>query len=547
MIRYIDAGSDFGNSGNNFDNFGGGGGFGGSSGGGGPRGLIRNNLGFPGGGGAGAANPSPVVAQTPIRVVPTAPTPSPTIITPAPAPVFVAPSVAAPISVAPSVPMSVVETPIRVATPISTAPSAPVQMAQISGPVRNELQQPMVDTPIRSTTGPRPIAVSEAQIADEINIKALSLANEMIKTVNNQSQVAASGRVFTRFDFASDVIENQKVFVTTGLFSNNAATMSAMYTGSTQSATSKQYYYDAWNGDSSTSESQFSVAYGHRLGSGSYGGGGSMNDAPSRAIYSQYRLLLLEPGDTTFTFANGASTNSIYAINFNRARLKDKLDPGNWQFDLGQLSGSSVPNAFHTGSNVKLAVNPGVITLVDDSGDTFQTKVTTAGRVYNIVSGSISNGVYNSSAPHYYGLVYPDMGMLILNGDTLNLSASFNTVTGSGVAGDNAWKLFTSISGAMSIDPVGNAFQARNSETVTSTHYFVRVKNGEYNFSNNPSFTTGSVGEFAQPTFIGNPKTYITTVGMYNDRQELLAVAKLSQPVQKSFSNESLIKVKLDF
>ena len=565
MIRYLDAGSDFSGIGND----------GGFSAGESPRGLINNSLGVRGGGtfgggrgGAGAANPSPVVAQTPIRVIPTTPTPAPTIITPTRAPISET-VFTAPVSIAPSVPMSVVETPIRVATPapppplvtapVSSAPAAPMQMAEIVGgtraslgPVRNELQQPMVDTPIRVTgpmTGvpPRPIPISEAQIADEINTKALSLANEMIKVVRDQSQVAASGRVFTRFDFASDVIENQKVFVTTGLFTNNAATMSAMYTGSTQSATSKQYYYDAWNGDSNTSESQFSIAYGHRLGSGSYGGGGSMNDAPSRAIYSQYRLLLLEPGDTTFTFANGASTNSIYAINFNRARLKDKLDPGNWQFELGELSGSAVANASHTGSNVKLADNPKIISLVDDSGDTFQTRVTSAGRVFNIVSGSITNGVYNSSAPHYYGLVYPDMGMLILNGDTLNLSASFNTVTGSGVAGDNAWKLFTAISGAMSIDPVGNAFQARNSETVTSTHYFVRVKNGEYNFSNNPSFTTGSVGEFAQPTFIGNPKTYITTVGMYNDRQELLAVAKLSQPVQKSFSNESLIKVKLDF
>ena len=69
----------------------------------------------------------------------------------------------------------------------------------------------------------------------------------------------------------------------------------------------------------------------------------------------------------------------------------------------------------------------------------------------------------------------------------------------------------------------------------------------EYNFSNNPTFVTGSVGEFSQATFIGDPKVYITTIGMYNDRQELLAVAKLSQPVQKSFSNEALIKVKLDF
>jgi len=52
---------------------------------------------------------------------------------------------------------------------------------------------------------------------------------------------------------------------------------------------------------------------------------------------------------------------------------------------------------------------------------------------------------------------------------------------------------------------------------------------------------------FRQPTFANNPKSYITTVGLYNSSQELLGVAKLSQPILKSFSNEVLVKVKLDF
>jgi hypothetical protein len=111
--------------------------------------------------------------------------------------------------------------------------------------------------------------------------------------------------------------------------------------------------------------------------------------------------------------------------------------------------------------------------------------------------------------------------------------------------------LFHSISGsALFTDPASGdpyGFLARNSEKVTSTHYFVRIKNAEYNFSNNPSYVTGSVGQIAQSTFIGDPKTYITTVGLYNDRQELLAVAKLSKPLLKSFQREALIRVKLDF
>jgi len=392
---------------------------------------------------------------------------------------------------------------------------------------------------------------SNANLVNEIETRARAIAAEMVAQVARQSQVASSGRVFTRFDVASDIIENQKTFVTTGLFTGNAATMSLAYSSSAQSTASKTYYYDMLNANPalSTSEVQFAVAHGHRLGSGS-SAAGTLNDSPARAVYSQYRLLLLNPGDTTFTFGGSQSSDSIYALNFNRARIKDKLDPGNWQLTLTNLSGSGFTNNTHTGSNVK-PLNTNFISLIDDSGQTQETNLSTGGRVFNVVSGSITGGVFNSTDPKYYGLAYPDMGILILNGLALDTSMSFNTVTGSNIAGDNAWKLFTSISGGLAYG-VGNslpnlAFSARNEETVTSTHFFVRVKNGEYNFSNNPTFTTGSVGELLQPTFIGDPKTYITSIGMYNDRQELLAVAKLSKPIQKSFSNEALIKVKLDF
>ena len=114
----------------------------------------------------------------------------------------------------------------------------------------------------------------------------------------------------------------------------------------------------------------------------------------------------------------------------------------------------------------------------------------------------------------------------------MNSDLDFNTVTGSNINGDNSYKLYTSISGAAAINST-YGFAARNEERVQSTFYFVRAKNGEYNFSNNPSFVTGSNGAFRQPTFANNPKTYLTTVGLYNSSQELLAVAKLSQPIQK--------------
>lgn len=349
-----------------------------------------------------------------------------------------------------------------------------------------------------------------------------------------------SKRVYTAFK-VGDVVEGGVERVTRGLWSGNVGTLTSFYTSSAQSSTQKQYYYEVFDGVStlSTSEPQFSITYGNNAGSGSLG---QNEDSPSNAIYSQYAQILLADNQRTFTF-NNVATNHIYAININRARLKDRLDPGNFQLNLSTLSGSDYANNVHTGSNVFVVQNGNIVSLIDDSGDSQQTS-NQIGRVYNLVSGSIADGVYSPKT--YYGAVYPEQGVIVLNADTLNTNLDFNTVTGSNINGDNSYKLFTSISGAAAINS-SNGFAARNEETVQSTYYFVRAKNGEYNFSNNPSYVTGSNGAFRQPTFANNPKSYITTVGLYNSNQELLAVAKLSQPILKSFSNEILVKIKLDF
>lgn len=349
-----------------------------------------------------------------------------------------------------------------------------------------------------------------------------------------------SKRVYTALK-VGDVVEGGVEKVTRGLWSGNVGTLTTFFTSSAQSSTQKQYYYEIFNKISTdaTSESQFSVTYGHDKGSGSLG---QNEDSPSNAIYSQYAQILLPDNQRVFKF-NNATSEHIYAININRARLKDRLDPGNFELSLAKLDGADVVNSLNTGSNVHVSASNEVIELIDDSGDT-QQAATQIGRVYNLVSGSILNGVYSPKT--YYGQVYPEQGVIVLNADTMNSSLGFGTVTGSNINGDNAFKLHTSISGAAVIN-ANNGFQARNEERVQSTFYFVRAKNGEYNFSNNPSYVTGSNGSFRQPTFANNPKSYITTVGLYNSTQQLLAVAKLSQPILKSFSNEVLVKVKLDF
>ena len=403
----------------------------------------------------------------------------------------------------------------------------------------------------------------------EIERRARQIANQLIAQRERARLAARNGRIFTEFDADTDIIPNQQEIVTKGLFPNNVGNQTTFYTSSRLTSTQKRYYQEIWNGKNNTNvsnfdvtaSSMFSIAYGHSGGSGSADEGGQVNDTPTRAIYSQYRLLCLEPNDKKFTF-NGKDSDHIYAINYNRALIKERLDEGNIEINISHLSGSvgggkdSAFNNAHTGSHVRPLYQTSdcpQLRLVDDSKITSAISVRRGhfGRRYNIVSGSIEAGVYQSATPHHFGLIYPDLGIVILNADGLNASASFSSVTGSEVSGDNAMKLFTAIShsGAQMTDLSGDqsGMQARSSEKVTSTHYFVRATNAEYNFSNNPTFVSGSNGRFVQASFIGDPKVYITTIGMYNDRRELLASAKLSQPLLKSFTREALIKVKLDF
>lgn len=360
-------------------------------------------------------------------------------------------------------------------------------------------------------------------------------------------------QLYTQFE-ASDIIPNQEEQVTRALFSGNDGNLTTMHTSSNQTAAQQDYYYEIFNSASSAvgAQAQFSVAYGNALGSGSLDSGGQVNDTPSRAIYGQYKQICLDPGDSKFTIG-GSDVDDIYVINVNRARLKESLDVGSLEINLAQLSGSQYiagnEMATHTGSNVTLAGDGSVIRLIDNS-KTVNATVTQAGDVYDIVSGSIEDGIFNSNSPVYYGKVFKNLGVVVLSADMLDASASFGTVTNSETDGDNAFKLFTAMSGAADLtDASGDSlgFQARSSENVKSTHYFVRARSKQFNFSNNPSYVTGSEGDLSQATFIGNPVSYISTVGLYNDNFELVAVAKLSKPLKKSFTEEALIKVKLDY
>jgi len=335
-------------------------------------------------------------------------------------------------------------------------------------------------------------------------------------------------KTYTHFT-TDDVVDNMTRRVTTGMWSGDTGSLANFYIGTSQSGSTGDWYYDVYNLDPNTDDSaevQFSVAYGE-INGGGYPNVTTKNTSkePTKAIYAQYRNILLDPEDTKFTFAGSYSSDQILAININRARLKQKMDPGNWELWL------------------KYGAN--TVKLIDDSGDNFDKLSGVSGRRYNVVTGSIANGVLTPAAsetPGGFGLFYPDRGIIILSPLTLagHLAGLSFVTSDSGSAQNNHRQLVGMLQS-------GSYFAARNEEVVSSTTYFVRVKNREYNFSNNPTFYTSSDGSIKISTFIGDPKVYITTVGLYDDSNQLLAVAKISQPILKAFDREALIKVRLDW
>ena len=376
----------------------------------------------------------------------------------------------------------------------------------------------------------------------QVQALARQLADQIIAERDAAALAAATGRVYTTFDVANDILSNNVSTVTTGLFSGNTGSLISMATQSGQTAIQESYFRTVIDNNGNQ---QFAIAFGNFNGSGSKDLTGNLNnDTPSRAIYKQYAQILLAPNDLKFTI-NGVNTNSMYVLNFNRARFKEKIDPGNIEINLARM------NRSNTAPVAGLANTTDIREIIDDSSTQAGT-VGESGKVYNLVSGSIDSGtnIFNASAPVYYGLLFPENGIAILNADTLNSQVNFGTNNSSSIDGKNLERMFKSISGSGAMSAVAGrtyGLQARSSEQVKSSFYFVRVKNAEYNYSNNPSFVTGSLGELKYTTFVNDPQTFITTIGLYNNNRELLAVAKLSQPLLKNKTKETLIKVKLDF
>lgn len=316
---------------------------------------------------------------------------------------------------------------------------------------------------------------------------------------------------FSRYATEDSVVSSESVV--TAMWTNNVNPLTTFFTSSTFTEYNVNVYQ---TGSALTgSEIQFSLQYAHISGSGSaaINAVASTTNSPSRIIYGEYRNLVFGTETENFVFNNGVGTTSedFYVINLSRSRYKESIYPGSIRLILSATFSLS---------------------LMDDSSITSTTNFIGENRYYNMVSTLSPTGTK-------FGYLFPDLNIILLDCSLIDTIITLPPVRTSNTLTDNAKLLFNAIKS-------GGSFTLQSQETISSRYFFTRVKNSEFNYTTNPSIIDEN-GSLIYSTLVNNPQTYITSVGLYNDNNELLAVAKLSRPLLKDFTKEQLMRIKLSF
>ena len=345
--------------------------------------------------------------------------------------------------------------------------------------------------------------------------------------------------------------------VTSPYHSDGSTTLlaaSIVSSSQTGQSTNETYFFGIANSSTPTVQ-EWNVAFGDTNGHGADVATNTKSE--TEAIYKQYAGLLLAPTEVTGGFFISSTGNSpaqstgkdeeIFVLSARRSNMKDRLNKGTWTI---ALTGSDSAGAGAT-----------ILELTDDSVNSNPT-ATPAGDRYNIVSGSAGTVVANvgDTGGKCYGFFYPDAGVMVFSGPELSASMpgthanrddvtvfnqqthhGFGTGTGTGENKKFGLRFINCLK------TTGGKLTFRDEEDQVSSQYFCRVRSGQMNFSNNPTFVSGSLNELRQKTMKGNPNTFISSVQLYNTAGEMVAVGNLSTPLKKNFSSEATIKVKLTY
>ncbi len=253
-----------------------------------------------------------------------------------------------------------------------------------------------------------------------------------------------------------------------------------------------------------------------------------------------------EDGDL---LAGGTKQKENLFLNFSRLLIKDEIKKGSFELELGV-------NPAYTETT---AVFNSRIKLTDASGSDGYLVNSPVGE-YGILyaTASAGNEVLAANQSYPVGLLFYQAGVAVISGSVFLkqgdggiLKNTHHSVSMSGPSGID--EVFNAVLTGSAISSSADNIRTRmynlqfnNTVELNSTVYFCRINHGEYNYSSNPTYLSGSKIRVKTKT-TDVPVSYITTVGLYNDNNELMAVSKLSEPLKKSPDTEFTIRVRLDY
>ena len=280
---------------------------------------------------------------------------------------------------------------------------------------------------------------------------------------------------------------------------------------------------------SSSANHIFDITFGYASGSALSGSTSTANNKKLN-IYNQFAQILagydtgsnVRKFDEDGDYSSGTKINDAFFLSFARLLVKDEIKKGSFQMSVG--TGSTYASPF---SAVK--------TIYDASGITDYRTNSPAGDYGLLYTNSAGTG-------DVVGHIYYQAGAIVL---TASVFPSATVMSGTAT-------LNQTLSGS-TIQTIADSFRRRlqniqfnNTTELNSTIYFCRAFSNEFNYSSNPTYLSQSQivvkSEASDP-----PISYITTVGLYSADNELLAVAKLSEPLKKTVDTELTIRTRLDY
>jgi len=284
---------------------------------------------------------------------------------------------------------------------------------------------------------------------------------------------------------------------------------------------------------SSSANHIFDLTVGFDESSPLSGAAGSVQETKKINMYNQFSQVLLgytgsantvRLFESDLTLDGSDPMKEVVFVNLSRLLTKDQIKKGSMSLTVGTASWADPFAGTKTFTDSEASSNGGTL---------------------NTVGGDY--GILSSSADGVGGIVFYQAGMMVL---TSSIWAGTTDFFDDGATQRSFDEQLVSGSISGSADSFRHRLQNlqfNNTTEINSTVYFCRASHNKFNYSNNPTYLSSSSIRVKNNNKDNPPISYITTIGLYNSSNELLAVAKLSEPLRKDPTNELTLRVRLDY